>query len=550
MNWLRLHVSNLCNFKCPNCHVFELGENDLPNRVMSQDVFDKAVEVFIDSLIHLNFKETMISIYGGETLANKKVIKEGLLKFGENYKGIKIHWVMNTNGSLLKEEDVLFFKKNKLEIHVSVDGKEEVHNLSRPTHQGKGTYHMVTPALDLIKKHEAPSQINSYMMPSNYNHLKDLVDIAAEYNISKIYLDQFYNLDMITHKIGMKRYMSVYLYGMSKGVQISGPWKKVINNFQNEKSREQVLSETLYLDVNIDGSCYFPIYNESKYSVYHIDTFLDSIKSGLHSDISKKTMKRSARTCDGCSIREHCNGLAIEQVHYHIGAGADTKVSCDFFRDWCHFLMRPIYFRKEKRAHFISMIDLDTIGPLVKKVNVAITDLEEKLWPLHENITVNIVEHFEEMLLASKSEYLPEWVSAVTSGNTLYLKGPELSPAIVHELTHIFLNQESLNLPDWIEEGLCEWVQGKKVLKDISLDKNIHKMNRKDLMKGFDDKRPGENLLYAQSHSFIIYLEKILGRDLLKQAILATSEQDFSLVLEHFTGANLSDHLNLYKRQQ
>ena len=180
MNWLRLHVSNLCNFKCPNCHVFELGENDLPNRVMSQEVFDKAVEVFIDSLLHLNFKETMISIYGGETLANKKVIKEGLLKFGENYKGIKIHWVMNTNGSLLKEEDVLFFKKHKLEIHVSVDGKEEVHNLSRPTHQGKGTYHMVTPALELIKKHEAPSQINSYMMLSNYNHLKDLVDIAAE----------------------------------------------------------------------------------------------------------------------------------------------------------------------------------------------------------------------------------------------------------------------------------------------------------------------------------------------------------------------------------
>ncbi len=553
MSWLRLHVSNLCNFKCPNCHVFELGENDLPNRVMSQDIFDKSIEVFIDSLNHLAQEKVTISIYGGETLANKKVIKQGIEKFGASYRGIEITWVINTNGSLLKEEDVHFFKEQNVEIHISVDGKEEVHNISRPTHKGKGTFHMVEPALNLIKMHKVPSQINSYMMPSNYNHLKDLVDIAEKYNISKIYLDQFYNLDMITHKVGMEKYMSVYLYGLKKGILINGPWNRVIRNYQNNESREFVLRKSLSLDVNIDGSCYFPVYSESKAMGFHIDSFSKFIKRGGWNEITEKTITRNISKCNECSIQNYCNGVAIEQVHYHIGLEADTKVSCDFFRDWCQFLMRPVYFKRHELVDYVSMIELSLVEPMIKKINEHINLLEKKLWPLNHKVVVNFLEHHEEILMASKMESLPNWTTAITKDSTLYLRGTILTPAIIHELSHIFLNQENVKAPKWFLEGVCEWIQNKKIdpkllsksLKEKNLFSLIEKAEGNDIVLiDHDDQKPGRNSLYVQAHAFVDFLEKIMGKELLKLMILETSQASLTSVLESFTGLSLIEMIN------
>jgi sulfatase maturation enzyme AslB (radical SAM superfamily) len=517
---------------------------------MSLEVFDKAVETFITTLKFLGLKNATISLYGGETLANKKVIKECLLKFGSVYKEIELKWVINTNGSLLKEEDIIFFKNNNLEIHISIDGKEEIHNISRPTHKGKGTFHLVTPALELIKAHQAPAQINSYMMPSNFNDLKDIVDIAEKYNIRKFYLDQFYNLDMITHKVGMEKYMSVYLYGMKKGVEISGPWSKVIKNFQQKESRESFLNRSISLDVNIDGSCYFPIFNESKIMNYHIDNILEFFQNNGWKEIVSKTLARNIKTCEDCFLKESCFGTAIEQVHYHIGLEADSKVSCHFFKDWCGFLMRPIFFKKLEKADFISMIELDSIEQMVLTVNQEIKNLEKILWPLRNRITVNVLEHYDEMLLSSKIDELPIWVTAVTNGSNLYLKGVELSPALIHELTHIFLNQEKISAPKWFIEGFCEWVQGNLIdfnLLEVSLKKNNlfeKELPNTDLpIDSFDNQRPGENSQYVQAHAFVKYLESMMGKDLLKQIVLATVDLDLSIVLELFTGISLENHI-------
>lgn len=555
-----MHVSNLCNFKCPNCHVFELGDNVLPNKVMSQEVFDKSILTFLKILKSRNTDEAVISIYGGETLANKKVIKEGLLKFGNHYEGIKLKWVMNTNGSLLKDEDVLFFKTNNLEIHLSIDGKEEVHNLSRPTHKGKGTFHMVVPALEMIKKYQAPAQINSYMMPSNYNHLCDLVDIAYSYGISKIYLDQFYNLDMITHKVGMDKYREVYLYGMNQGVQISGPWMRVLKNIQKGESREETLKRFISLDVNIDGTCYFPILSESKAFNYHIDMLYDFMKNAGWEYIADKTLKRSQKECEKCTLYKTCNGLAIEQVHYHIGLEAETGVSCDFYRDWISFLNRSIYFRKYPKVDYISVINLDEIENNIKKIEKEIIILEKKLWPLNQRVTVNIVEYFEELLMASKKNSLPAWATAIAGESVLYLKGKKLSPSIRHELTHLFLNQEKLKLPQWFAEGVCEWIQESSLdynklsyfLTHDNLFNRIKVSGENDLYLMSTHKEiPENNALYIQAHAFVLYLESLLGKDILKHLILATAEVDLSTAICEFTGSELleiqTEFENCYK---
>jgi sulfatase maturation enzyme AslB (radical SAM superfamily) len=552
MNWLRIHVSNLCNFKCPNCHVFELGENVLPNRVMAQEVFDLAVENFTRAMTYLGLAETRISIYGGETLANKKVVKAGIEKFGAVHNGVKLNWVINTNGSLLKEEDVLFFKHHDVEVHISVDGREEIHNLSRPTHKGKGTFHMVTPALELVKKHGPPAQINSYMMPSNYLHLKDIVDIADAYGIRKIYLDQFYNTEMISYRVGMEKYREIYFYAMRKDVSISGPWARVLLNHQRNKSKRERLRYLLALDVNIDGSCYVPLDAPgTKKLNLRIEDFADYVGRGGWDEISDLVRRKNDRSCGDCPIKEQCYGGAIEQVHYHIGDHADPQVSCDFFRDWIAFLTRPVYFRKFPEVQVLSVLSLPAIEALVTDVRAGIRELSRRLWAPTAPISLNISEHPEEFQTASMQEYLPAWAKATTRESTFFHRGTEITPALIHELAHIFLYQKGLRLPDWFAEGVCEWIQNPTYNRRFLIDALATKpltallpvVTTGTSLIELDGAKPGRNTLYVQAQAFVDFLLRTHFAGDLHRLVLPTAEQSLDAHLMAVTGRSLDQLL-------
>ena len=556
MNWLRLHVSNLCNFKCPNCHVFELGENNLPNRVMSEDIFNQAIDQFLSAMKDLGHKSTMVSIYGGETLANKKVIKQGIARYGSKVNDIELKWVINTNGSLLNEEDVLFFKEHQVELHISVDGSEDIHNLSRPTHKGKGTFHMVTPALELIKKHSAMAQINSYMMPSNFEHLREIVDIANEYQIKKIYLDQFYNLDMISHQVGMQKYRDAYFYALSKDIYISGPWAKVMQRYHRSSPRIKEMLNRIAMDVNIDGTYYFPVNIESKKESRHIKDFQQLIHSGEYKKIIQKGVDNYQQSCGKCPLNEHCFGTAIEQVHYHIGEEAETEVSCNFFKDWISFLNRPVYFKKLEKIDVISVIPLEQAQSMLDDIESGIKELEEKFWPLQERIMLHLVEYPEELRGGSKQYNLPDWTRATTAGrNHLFHMGTELSRGYRHELTHFFLSQHSTEIPRWFTEGVCEWVRSpkwdteflqKSMLANNYLQYVLNSDEDKIVLIELDQAKLDQNHAYYQVKSFVLHLVKSHGEDKLLELLDNSSKSNFNSCFFNVLGVELKDEVQLF----
>ncbi len=559
MNWLRLHVSNLCNFKCPNCHVFELGENNLPNRVMSEEIFNQTVDQYLSAMKNLGHTKSMMSIYGGETLANKKVIKQGIARYGSDVNGIKLTWVINTNGSLLNEEDILFFKEHQVEIHISVDGSEEIHNLSRPTHKGKGTFHMVTPALELIKKHKPMAQINSYMMPSNFEHLREIADIAAEYEIKKIYLDQFYNLDMISHEVGMQKYRDVYFYALSKDVHISGPWAKVIQRYHRSSPRKNEMLNRIAMDVNIDGTYYFPVNIESKKETRHIEGFQELVKSGEYQAIIQKGVENYQHSCGECPIQEHCFGTAIEQVHYHIGEEAETEVSCNFFRDWISFLNRPVYFKRLDKLDVISVIPLEQAQSMLDDLENGIRELEKKFWPLEDKIILHLVEHPEELRGGSKQYNLPEWTRATTSGrNHLFHMGTELSRGYRHELTHFFLSQRSPEIPRWFAEGVCEWVRSPKwdasaLRQSIHANNYLHQILNSDedqlVLIELDQAKLDQNQAYYQVKSFILHLVNTHGEAKLLELLNMSPQSNFKHRFMAILGVTIEEEIQLFLKR-
>ena len=108
---------------------------------MSQDVMQEALDQYIIAMESWGLKDLTISLYGGETLLARKSLFPFMDKIGSFYRGINIRWILNSNGSLLTEDDVVFFQKfERFEFHLSIDGPEEVQTKSRPDKSGKNSF--------------------------------------------------------------------------------------------------------------------------------------------------------------------------------------------------------------------------------------------------------------------------------------------------------------------------------------------------------------------------------------------------------------------------
>ncbi len=527
MNWLRLHVSNVCNFKCPNCHVFEMAENINPSQLMDDEIFIQSIKQVSDYLILRNQNKLTISLYGGESLANKKRIRK-ILEDQKNLfpQPIKLNWILNTNGSLLTEDDVNFFKNQDVEIHLSIDGNEKTNDLSRTFHNGKSTFSTVIKSLKLIQKYKIRAQINSYLMPTNLNSLKEIVDIAHEHDIPQIYLDQFYSEQMIYSSDTFEKFQDVYFYSLSKNINLTGPWSRVKNNFNFQKSRELELSQTISLDINVNGSFYSSNLPKLKYNPIpftHLTTYLNN-----HYEIDKNfQLQKYQRECHGCKIFSQCLGLAKEQVWYHINENVPTSSSCDFFINWISYLELPLYIYSNNKFDIISLFPREEIGQIIDDIQKIVAELENSLWKLNQKFSLRIVRDLAELKYASKQYLLPNWVRSTTNSNTLFHLSPKPSNGLKHEITHIFLNQKNFNFPQWAIEGFCEWINDPTINHEFNFQLPLSELTAA-FEKMNDHLPPPQDRFYQSAKYFFHFLEKSVGREKMCQSLANQDKVDLN----------------------
>ncbi len=330
MVWLRLNISNICNFSCKYCHVFNIRNNKIPMRIMSFKTMDYSIQQFIKIMKSFNQKDLTVSIYGGETLVNKKNLFQLIKKYKNQYESISINWIVNTNGSLLNNQDAQFLKKYNIDVHLSCDGYERIHNKNRIDKFGKGTFQKVKKALQLIKEWKLKSQINSFVMPENLYHLKDLINIANEYKINRIYLDILYNNKMMNHKEVLKKYIEAYFYGTKKGVRINGPWSRILNRYYKRYTIKDIYLPSI--NVNTDKTFFFnnyPLSKNFKLKLKNIKSIFSSKEFPIFLNSIKNYFKKK---CTGCSIYDYCQGSGIQQYQYHVMKENGYLESCKFTR--------------------------------------------------------------------------------------------------------------------------------------------------------------------------------------------------------------------------
>ena len=156
---------------------------------MSLDTAQKIVNFAFDIVpagqkIHFSF-------FGGEPILcfhlMRKITDYMRKKEKEFNKPISIG--LTSNGTLLTENALAFFKEQDIELCISIDGPEHVHNMNRVYEDGHGSYCDVLKKINLAQKLNCRFQVNAVYGPDTINNLSETVDFFCKKGIFSIHLN-------------------------------------------------------------------------------------------------------------------------------------------------------------------------------------------------------------------------------------------------------------------------------------------------------------------------------------------------------------------------
>lgn len=167
---LYLAVSESCNFRCKYCR--QKKTKEIVN--MTKEEIKNAIDTFYS----VATKYRSVVFFGGEPLLNIEGIKYAI----EYIRGFdkEIQFSMVINGSLCTEEIAKFLAENKVDVIVSMDGPEELHNLARVNTNQEGTYKKALQGYKNLKNAGCKAGISVVIGPHNEKHFDQLIEWAIE----------------------------------------------------------------------------------------------------------------------------------------------------------------------------------------------------------------------------------------------------------------------------------------------------------------------------------------------------------------------------------
>lgn len=154
-----------CNLRCTYCFKEKWNEH-----MEEQVAFDAIVW-----LIHASgdAKELHISLMGGEPLLRFKLIKK-LVPFAKRravQHGKTISFGITTNGTLVTDEVVEFWRRWDMGFHTSIDGPPDVQDRNRPTTSGKGSARLVEKSAKRILRYRRNTTARCTVVPGSAGNI-------------------------------------------------------------------------------------------------------------------------------------------------------------------------------------------------------------------------------------------------------------------------------------------------------------------------------------------------------------------------------------------
>lgn len=197
---LYLILTDNCNFNCEYCYERDFGK---ASKNMTFETAKKVINVLIHDLPSNPKKPYYLNFYGGEPLLNFPVLKASVEYFIESIKkfGGEYYISIVTNGALITDDVAEFFKCNKIDVFVSLDGSNGVNDYQRKAKNGQSAYDCAAKALRTLSKHGLEANISFTITHNNIDGIEKQIEfLEKEFNTKRIILNPL----VIQNKDGLK----------------------------------------------------------------------------------------------------------------------------------------------------------------------------------------------------------------------------------------------------------------------------------------------------------------------------------------------------------
>lgn len=138
-----------CNLACNYCFFEGNFVKRPPLNPMSLSFAKEAIDFYSKILKKIDpavvaERQKLINFYGGEPLLNRKVFEGAVICINELMNKGDIpsdtRLSLNTNGTVMDDKLAKFITKHKIEVGVSIDGHQSIHDRNRKYINGRGTF--------------------------------------------------------------------------------------------------------------------------------------------------------------------------------------------------------------------------------------------------------------------------------------------------------------------------------------------------------------------------------------------------------------------------
>lgn len=313
---LIIKITNNCNLKCTYCYDKNKQIND---ETMNLNKLEEVIKWSVSYAKNCNIDLITYVWHGGEPLLAGEDFFNQVIFLQKKYLfSIKYRNGIQTNGTLISDNLAEFFKINKFQISISLDGNKEITNTSRRYNNRIGAYDSIINGINILRNHNVKCGISMVIHEGNVNQLIEIYNYFKSQNMNFDFVPSFSaELD--------KEYLEQFATNM---VELFDYWYHDENclsiGFFNDLIRSIVTGKIYHcnferqccfgdsiLVIELNGDLYpcSTLALDNTYCFGNISEIVN--KELIENSQAYKTINEindlSAKECNECDVKQYCN---------------------------------------------------------------------------------------------------------------------------------------------------------------------------------------------------------------------------------------------------
>ncbi|MDP8924290.1 MAG: radical SAM protein [Chloroflexota bacterium] len=357
---LSLNVAQACNMVCGYCYADEGRFGGRP-RLMGLDV----ARASVDRLIAESSPgaDLVLGFMGGEPLVHRAVVHETTRYAARAARaaGRRIRFAMTTNATLIQPADAELFAELPFALAVSIDGKREQHDVSRPMKDGSSGYDRLLAGLAVLERHGRPRHLSARVTVTPLTgDLLPILDHVLGLGFDEVgFAAVLVSVDpsLAFGPAQFPRFLERMIACGEKALgEIAAGRAYPFGNF--ETALQQIHRGThrpypcgagaAYLSANAEGRLFacHRLIDDPAYA-------MGTVHGGTDLAARREHLARShvdlMEPCRGCWARYLCGGGCYHEVSRR------GRVGCDYIQGWLEFCLRAYAELSTTRPEYFTM---------------------------------------------------------------------------------------------------------------------------------------------------------------------------------------------------